>query len=164
MQTIDYAARLNAFRIGAADYWPGKNRITIVDLLERAASAGLNAADLNYPDHFDDAGPPAIRKALDDLGIRLNGLAMRYYTDPGFRLGAFYPSAKNRCARRRSTSPGKAIDALAEMGGRLMTLWMGQDGFDYSFQADYRALWDHTVEALQIVADHNPECGYRHRI
>ena len=41
------------------------------------------------------------------------------------------------------------------MGGGLMTLWMGQDGFDYSFQADYARMWDDTVAALQEVADHN---------
>ena len=33
---------------------------------------------------------------------------------------------------------------------------MGQDGFDYSFQADYGALWDLTVDAVREVAEHNP--------
>ena len=37
-----------------------------------------------------------------------------------------------------------------------MTLWMGQDGFDYSFQADYMALWEYTIEGIREVADHNP--------
>lgn len=38
----------------------------------------------------------------------------------------------------------------------LMTLWMGQDGFDYSFQTDYAQLWDWTLEAMAEVADHVP--------
>jgi xylose isomerase len=42
------------------------------------------------------------------------------------------------------------------MGGKVMTLWMGQDGVDYSFQGDYRAMWDSTIAALRAVADHNP--------
>jgi xylose isomerase len=42
------------------------------------------------------------------------------------------------------------------MGGSQMTLWMGQDGFDYSFQADYARMWDDTVAAIAEVADHNP--------
>ena len=49
----------------------------------------------------------------------------------------------------------QGIDAASELGCDLMTLWMGQDGFDYSFQADYRAMWDHTIEALEAVATHN---------
>jgi xylose isomerase len=80
---------------------------------------------------------------------------MRYYTDPGFRLGAFtHPEAQVRRAAIDITRRG--LDALAEMGGQIMTLWLGQDGVDYSFQGDYAAMWDATVEALAEVADHNP--------
>ena len=37
-----------------------------------------------------------------------------------------------------------------------MTLWMGQDGFDYSFQMDYQRAWGDTIDAMIEVADHNP--------
>lgn len=150
-----YAARLNAFRIGVEKRWPGRNRITTLDLLERAASVpGLNAADLNYPDHFDGLTIADISNSLDRFGIELNGLAMRYYTDPGFRRGAFTnPDPAVRQAAIDITKRG--IDTLAELGGNLMTLWLGQDGFDYAFQADYARLWDDTVAALQHVAAHN---------
>lgn len=150
-----FAARLNAFKIGAAAYWPGKNTVTTADLLARAASAGLNAADLNYPDHFVDDTPSDLKQALAENGMVLNGLAMRYYTDPRYKLGAFtHPEADVR--RRAITETKRGLDALAEMGGSLMTLWMGQDGFDYSFQMDYARAWADTVEAMAEVADHNP--------
>lgn len=150
-----FAARLNAFKIGAADYWPGKNTITTTDLLKRAATAGLNAADLNYPDHFVDDSPSDLALALDDAGMALNGMAMRYYTDPGYKLGAFtHPNAEIRQKAIDETKRG--LDVLAEMGGNLMTLWMGQDGFDYSFQMDYSRAWDATIRAMAEVADHNP--------
>lgn len=151
-----YAARLNAFRIGATEYWPGRNRITTLDLLERAATVeGLNAADLNYPDHFEGLTPAELVEGLDRLGMRLNGLAMRYYTEPGFKLGAFTnPDPAVRRAAIDITRRG--LDALAQMGGRLMTLWLGQDGFDYSFQGDYARMWDDTVSALAEVAAHDP--------
>jgi xylose isomerase len=149
-----YAARLNAFRIGAAGYWPGRNTVTTADLLQRAATAGLTAADLNYPDHFSHDRPADLSRALGDNGMVLNGLAMRYYTDPGYKLGAFtHPDARVRRAAIDETRRG--LDVLAEMGGRLMTLWMGQDGFDYSFQMDYARAWDHTLEALAELADHD---------
>jgi xylose isomerase len=151
-----FAARLNAFKIGADSYWPGKNKVTTADLLVRAASAGLTAADLNYPDHFVDDDVPALRRALDDCGMVLNGLAMRYYTDPGYKLGAFtHPDRNVRRAAIDETRRG--LDVLAEMGGSLMTLWMGQDGFDYSFQMEYTRAWDATIAAMQEVADHNPD-------
>ena len=152
----DYAARLNAFRLGAAEYWPHKNRITAIDLLERAGSVdGLTAADLNYPDHFEGVTVDEIGAAVRRLGMRVNGLAMRYYTDPGFKLGAFtHPDQKVRRAAVDITKRG--IDAAAELGSNLMTLWLGQDGFDYSFQADYVRLWDDTIAGLAEVCAHNP--------
>ncbi|MFQ3301556.1 MAG: xylose isomerase [Planktomarina sp.] len=149
------AARLNAFKIGASEYWPGKNSITTADLLARAATAGLNAADLNYPDHFLDDSTADLTRALDDNGMILNGLAMRYYTESGYKLGAFtHPDPTVRRAAIDETKRG--LDVLAEMGGNLMTLWMGQDGFDYSFQMDYKRAWGDTIEAMIEVADHMP--------
>lgn len=151
-----YAGRLNAFKIGAAEYWPGKNQVTTADLLQRASTVeGLNTADLNYPDHFEDDTPAELSHQLDALGMSLNGLAMRYYTNPGFKLGAF--TNPDKAVRRDAIDITlRGIDALSEMGGSLMTLWVGQDGFDYSFQLDYTRAWDNTLEALAVVCDHNP--------
>lgn len=156
-KTRRYAARLNAFKIGADIYWPGRNRITTVELLERAASVpGLNAADLNYPDHFDGLEASDLTATLDRLGMELNGLAMRYYTEPAFKLGALTnPDPEVR--RKAIDLTKKGLDTLAEMGGPLMTIWLGEDGFDYSFQIDYRKAWDDTVTAFQELASHNPD-------
>ena len=149
-----FAARLNAFKIGSETYWPRKNSITTADLLARAATAGVNAADLNYPDHFVDDSPADLLKALTDSGMILNGIAMRYYTKPGYKLGAFtHPNAAVRRAAIDETKRG--LDVLAKMGGNLMTLWMGQDGFDYSFQMNYERAWGDTIDAMIEVADHN---------
>jgi xylose isomerase len=150
-----YAARLNAFKIGAEQYWPGKNHVTTIDMLARAATVdGLNAVDFNYPDHFEDSSTAELKAFTQDNDIHLNGLAMRYYTDPAFKLGGFTnPDAKVRRAAIDITKRG--IDALAELDGTLMTLWLGQDGFDYSFQVSYQQMWDDTLEALSEICDHN---------
>ena len=153
-----FAARLNSFGVDAARYWPGRNgKPTAFDLAARAATVpGLNAVDLNFPDHCEGYTGKEVAGRLKDLGLDLSGYAMRYYGRPEFKLGAFtHPDKAVRRAAIDLTRRG--IDQLAEAGGRLMTLWMGQDGFDYSFQADYGALWDATITAMQDLADHNPE-------
>lgn len=144
-----YAARLNAFRHGLT-------KPTTADLIARAATVpGMDAADLNYPDHFDGNTPAALSRILADNGMALNGLAMRYYTDPGFRLGAFtHPDPALRRAAIDLTKRG--LDAAQEMGASVMTLWLGQDGVDYSFQGDFARMWDDTVAALAEVAAHAP--------
>lgn len=142
-----YAARLNAFKVkggSVAEMIAGAGRV-----------GGLSAADLNYPDHFAAHDPGQLSRMLADRGLVLNGLALRYYTEDGFKLGAFtHPDARVRRAAIDLTKRG--IDACAAMGGSQMTLWMGQDGFDYSFQADYGRMWDDTIAAMAEVADHNP--------
>jgi xylose isomerase len=155
--SIRFAARLNSFRVREREYWPERNgRATTLDLIERAARArGLNCVDLNYPDHVSAHSERDIVEKMGESGISLNGYAMRYYNEDLYRLGAFTnPDTKVRRAAIDLTKRG--LDSLAAAGGRLMTLWMGQDGFDYSFQADYGRLWEHTIAAISEVAAHNP--------
>jgi len=143
-----YATRLNAFRRAGGG---------IAGMIEAAGRVGgIDAADLNFPDHVEGHPPEALLAMLGDAGLHLNGLAMRYYSEPGFALGAFTnPDPSLRRAAIDLTKRG--IDAGARMGARLMTLWLGQDGVDYAFQGDYARLWDDTIAAIAEVADHAPE-------
>ena len=152
-----YAARLNSFKNGLVQA-KSIRRIGVLGLLERAAQVkGLNAVDLNFPDHYASVSTQEMKVTLAELGLAINGFAMRYYSDPGFKLGAF--TNPDQALRRLAIDQIKrGIDVMCELGGSLMTLWMGQDGFDYSFQADYAKLWDQTLEALAEVADHNKDC------
>lgn len=158
MGANSYATRLNSFRVNEAQYWQGKiGKITTLDVLDRATKVkNLTAVDLNFPDHLEGLEETDIAAKLRYNGIALNGFAMRYYGNAGYKLGAFTnPDANIRRAAIDLTKRG--LDSLARMGGNLMTLWMGQDGFDYSFQADYATLWQHTIDAIREVADHNPK-------
>ncbi len=151
-----FATRLNSFKVNEAQYWPGKNgNVTTVDVLERASTVTkLNAVDHDFPDHLSGHTKAEIGGKLTSLGIHLNGYAMRYFSLPAFKLGAF--TNPDKSVRQAAIDLSKkGIDALAKAGGSLMTLWMGQGGFDYSFQADYARLWDNTIAAVQEVADHN---------
>ena len=82
-------------------------------------------------------------------------MCIRDSTNPGFKLGAF-TNPQETVRRDAIDITLRGIDVLSEMGGSLMTLWVGQDGFDYSFQVDYTRAWDNTLEALAVVCDHNP--------
>ena len=157
MKDPEFAARLNSFRADAKVFWAGlKREITTVDLFERASSVeGLTSVDLNYPDHLTGLTEDDITSKLSSLKMRLNGYAMRYYGNPAYKLGAFTnPDPKVR--RETIDLTKRGLDSLARAGGNLMTLWMGQDGFDYSFQGNYARMWDDTISAIDEVAAHNP--------
>ena len=72
-----YAARLNAFKATK------DGRPNLENLVGMASDVkGLDAADLNYPDHFDRYDDTAITSILNNAGMALNGVAVRYYSYP----------------------------------------------------------------------------------
>ena len=155
MDSFSYGARLNSFKLGLKDGDEGASRHMTLRLLMRAATAGLTQMDLNFPDHFNGLPLGELKRFVSDNPVEINGLAMRYYTAPEFKLGAFtHPDAGIRALAVEETKRG--LDAAAELGCSMMTLWMGQDGFDYSFQADFAQMWDNTIAAIQQIADFNP--------
>ncbi len=155
---LRFATRLNSFASKPEAFWPkGHGKPTPLHLAERASkAAGLSDIDLNYPDHVGP-DPRATGNAIRAFGLSVNGLAMRYYSNPAFKLGAF--TNPDAAVRREAIDLTKrGIDAAREAGCSLMTLWLGQDGFDYAFQADYDRLWAEEIDAIREVALHDPDC------
>jgi xylose isomerase len=154
---MKYASRLNSFAARPELCWSSaRHKPSTLELIERASQVqGLSAVDLNYPDHFDKAKPTEIIAFARNCGLSVNGIAMRYYSDPGFKLGAFtHPDSKIRQAAIELTK--SAMDVLAETGADLLTIWLGQDGWEYPFHVDYDAMWEAETEAIREIADHNP--------
>lgn len=154
---MKYASRLNSFAACPELGWgSATHKPSTLELIERASQVrGLSAVDLNFPDHFDKARPEEIIGSARECGLAVNGIAMRYYSDPGFKLGAFtHPESKVRQAAIDLTK--SAMDVLEETGGDLLTIWLGQDGWEYPFHVDYDAMWEAETEAIREIADHNP--------
>lgn len=153
-----FATRINSFASDAANYWPDlSGKPSLAQMIARAATVeGLTELDLNYPDHVTD-DPAAIARMVADTGLSVSGLAMRYYTNPAFKRGAF--TNPDRAVRREAIDLTKrGIDAARAMNAPMMTLWLGQDGFDYGFQCDYAALWANEIAGIAEVAAHDPDC------
>jgi sugar phosphate isomerase/epimerase len=153
-----FATRLNSFGSAPHLFWSDlSGKPTTLQMVERAATAqGLTDLDLNFPDHVGGE-PRAIAQRVGDLGLSINGLAMRYYTNPAFKLGAF--TNPDPAVRREAIELTKrGVDAARAMGADLLTVWLGQDGFDYNFQLDYAEAWDLEVAGIREVALHDPNC------
>ena len=43
------------------------------------------------------------------------------------------------------------------IGGNLIDIWPGQDGFDYPFEDDYFRAWNTMIDLIRDVADYDPE-------
>jgi L-rhamnose isomerase len=158
LSNLRFATRLNSFASNPASEWPDlKGKPTVLQMAARAAKVdGLTDLDLNYPDHVGEK-PTELKRKLEDMGLAINGFAMRYYTNPAFKLGAF--THPDEAVRREAIDLTKAgIDAAREAGSNLMTIWLGQDGFDYAFQADYDRMWQHEIDGIREVCEHDADC------
>ena len=153
MHKNKFATRLNSFKSN----WYSSQKPTVRDLIKRASKAkGLTHVDLNFPDHTEPSLID-IAKITKDFGLSINGLAMRYYTNPSFKLGAF--TNPNKKVRQEAIDlTKKAIDGLREINSNLLTIWLGQDGFDYGFQVDYKKIWDDEIQAIKEIAEYDKEC------
>lgn len=153
-----FATRINSFASGSASYWPDMSgKPSLAQMVRRAATVeGLSELDLNYPDHLGDDAV-AMGAMVRDCGLQVSGLAMRYYTYPAYKRGAF--TNPDLTVRREAIDLTKrGIDAARAMGAPMMTLWLGQDGWDYAFQCDYPALWADEIAGIAEVAAHDPDC------
>jgi len=85
-----FATRINSFASGASAYWPElSGKPSLEQMIRRAATVEeLTELDLNYPDHVG-MDPKATATMVRDCGLQVSGLAMRYYTNPAFKRGAF---------------------------------------------------------------------------
>jgi xylose isomerase len=141
---MKFATRLNSFNAGS-NAEAALRRVAAID--------GIDYVDLNYPEHFVDIEPTAMKVLLDELGLTLNSVAMRFRKD--FAHGEY--SNRDEAVRREAIELTKrGIDAAVAGGSDLVTVWLGFDGFDYTFQKDYVSDQARIVEAFQELADYNP--------
>src|SRR5699024_11133957 len=50
-----------------------------------------------------------------------------------------------------------ACDYCREINGEVITIWLGFDGFDYSFQIDYERVWNQIRNYLEQIAEYAPD-------
>lgn len=131
-----------------------QKQMSVKEVLERFASEGdITHVDFNYPEHFCGVEIEEMKKTLTKTGLQVNGLAVRF-RDP--YINGELGNADELISRKAIELSKEAADVCESIGGKVLTIWLGYDGFDYAFQVDYAKIWKRTVAAFQEIADHNP--------
>jgi len=117
---------------------------------------GLDGVELHYPTMFEEMNPTETKAFLDEVGLECSIVTPVMASDPAWGLGSL--SNPDVAIRRDAIQRVKdAMDASVDLGARQVNIWLGQDGFDYPFQVDYRASWRNLVEGISECANHNPD-------
>jgi len=127
---------------------------SLEELFTRAATVeGLDAVDLVMDEDLMSRREE-IKAHLARTGLSVGSLAVDTFANPIYGKGSL--SSTDPAVRNRAIADAKAVmDFAAEIGCSIVTLWPGQDGYDYIFAADY-------IKERQLFADGVEElCRYR---
>jgi xylose isomerase len=145
-----FATRLNSFAVHAGKKISADEAVRAV-----ARVKGISAVELNYPQHFSSGSNNSVLASAGEAGLAITALNLRW-DGPDFIHGAFtHPRPENRA--RAIAQASEAVDLAAKNNIDHVILWMGPDGFDYPFQANYRDMWDMEIDGFRQVAMRQPK-------
>ena len=148
-----------AFGMGSERYVSDgyKPFIPLTERVKRiAAIDGLDAVEICYPNDVTFDNIDEIKKMLDELGLKVSGLGVELVCDKEWASGSF--TSPDPARREKSVQlTREAMDVAAALGVDTVSVWLGQDGFDYAFQADYVEAWNNLVDGLRKAASHRDD-------
>ncbi|GGD82362.1 sugar phosphate isomerase/epimerase family protein [Paenibacillus nasutitermitis] len=129
----------------------------ISELFERAVRIPqITGVELIGTWHVTENNVKELKVLLEHHELKLVSIIPDHFGQMKWKYGSF--AAKDPAVRREAVAHTKEmIDAATELGGNLISLWPGQDGYDYLFQADYIEERDWFAEGLKEVSRYRPD-------
>jgi len=133
------------------------NPYTIAELFERVSKIPqVSGVELVGTWHVTESNVKELKSHLEYYGLKLVSIIPDHFGQMKWKNGSF--AAKDRSIRELAVTHTKEmIDAAVELGGNLISLWPGQDGYDYVFQADYIQERDWFAEGVKEVCLYRPD-------
>lgn len=140
---MKYATRVNSFLRNNKDL---KNAIREIGEID-----GIDYIDLNYPEHFRLYSVEEVKAMLKTNGLRCNAINLRFRNE---YINGEFGNNDIEISGQAIQLCYEAADACKAIDGNQIIIWLGYDGFDYSFQIDYVKVWHQVVNAFQKVCDY----------
>ena len=139
---MKYATRINSFLRFDKDLIHAFEAIGKVE--------GVDFVDLNYPEHFAEYDVETVKKKLEENGLKCNAINLRFR---GKFIKGEFGNPDAAISEEAIELCVKAAEVCKQLNGRQVIIWLGFDGFDYSFQIDYVKYWNKLVRAFQRICD-----------
>ena len=123
---------------------------------EASRVKGAEGLEVIYPAEFKDEQLDEFKSLLKEHGLKVAGLLVDLFTGPKWINGSL-TSRDEKLRREAIALAQRAMDVAKEIGCATVSLWLGQDGYDYVFQADYKRAWDWLVEGVREIAGHRSD-------
>ena len=129
---------------------------SLEELFTRAATIPqLDAVDL-VMDWDMMARKEEIKELLKSTGLNVGSLAVDTFANPIYKKGSL-SSTDERVRAQAIEDAKRVIDFANEIGCKIVTLWPGQDGYDYIFAADYIKERQLFADGVEELCKYNPD-------
>jgi xylose isomerase len=134
-----------------------KPYINFLERLDRIAHINeVKGIEFCYPNEITFDSLVKVKGEIQSRGLKVAALGIEHVCDAEWQFGSF--TANDKARREKTIALTKeGMDMAYELGAGVINLWLGQDGFDYVFQSDYREAWKRLIDGLQQCAEHRPE-------
>lgn len=131
-------------------------KFSIEEMFERVKSIdSIKAVDIVLTEEFKD-NIETVKECIRKSGLELASVAVDTFANPIFQKGSL--SSIDEKVRRQAIDDAKfAVDFAKEMGCKIVTLWPGQDGYDYMFAADYIKERTLFTDALREICEYDKD-------
>ena len=125
--------------------------LTVPQVLRAVAARGIaTGVEIHHRGTEDEAYTDELLCTLTDTRLQPTFVNTWTYGERQWRFGSL--SAADADTRREAVRRVReTVDFARTLGALGVSLWLGQDGFDYAFQTDYRAQWQHLVDSLREI-------------
>lgn len=115
----------------------------------------LTGLELCYNIDGDESDPEEVKTLMRKYNYQAPVVNAPLSNSRKWKFGSF--TAKSPEIRKEAIAITKKTINFAEaVGANAINVWLGMDGFDYSFQVDYAKQWDYIVECIRECADYKP--------
>jgi len=156
---IKFASGLHVFGSTADRYVLSgyKPKVPVSEMIKTASKVSdLQGIELVETWHINRDNTDEILSDLKSVGLKLSMLLPDLWASGKWGMGSF-SSNDEKIRIEAADTTKRAMDLAAQAGCNLINVWLGQDGYDYPFQAEYIQAWDWIVEGLRDCADYNKD-------
>lgn len=135
---------------GYSEFMPVEEQIRLAGQVR-----GLEGVEFHWSTDFEKMDFAQAKALLKENNLVASNMNVNTFSFAKWKHGAF--TNRDERLRREAVELAKAaVNAAKEVGAESVGLWLGADGYDYPFQADYRLQWEYLVEGIREVAEVDP--------
>lgn len=126
-----------------------------LEMAAEMASLGVTGIEAHYPAEVNEENLRLYKKLEEQAGIRLVGVPLSHFFDPGFEFG----SLSSPYAEVRQKAVGITVGGLklvGEAGADVVISWPGIDGYTYPLGTVFPWMWDRFEGAMAEAMDEVP--------